>query len=199
MLTMDKKENDWLKDFVSQNRKEFDRHRPDKNLWSRINDRVENEQTTADKPGSPGMWRKLAAAIIILFALYGGTSLVYDLIPEKNQQQTAIAPIQNGQLKELYEVKTYYSSQINNKVNQLEEYCGQYPDICKEMSEEIKSMNAELSGLKKDLRDNADNKEVLEAMIRNYRIKLQIMENLLENVKRIESYENNESPKTKNL
>ena len=196
---MDKKENDWLKDFVSQTRKDFDRHRPDKNLWSRINDRVENEQTTAYKPGSPGMWRKLAAAIIILFALYGGTSLVYDLIPEKNQQQTAIAPIQNGQLKELYEVKTYYSSQINNKVNQLEEYCGQYPDICKEMSEEINSMNAELSGLKKDLRDNADNKEVLEAMIRNYRIKLQIMENLLENVKRIESYENNESPKTKNL
>jgi len=196
---MDKKENDWLKDFVSQNHTEFDRHRPDKNLWSRINDTAKNNQTTENTPGSPGMWRKLAAAIIILFALYGGTSLVYDLIPEKNQQQTAIAPIQNGQLKELYEVKTYYSSQINNKVNQLEEYCGQYPDICKEMSEEIKSMNAELSGLKKDLRDNADNKEVLEAMIRNYRIKLQIMENLLENVKRIESYENNESPKTKNL
>jgi predicted CopG family antitoxin len=49
--------------------------------------------------------------------------------------------------------------------------------------------------LKEDLKDNVSNPEVIEAMILNYRVKLEILEDLLNqlNEKENQDYENDES------
>jgi len=50
-------------------------------------------------------------------------------------------------------------------------------------------MDSIYSSLRKDLKDNINNKEVVEAMIQNYRIRLDILENMLQQIKGNESTE----------
>ena len=44
---------------------------------------------------------------------------------------------------------------------------------------DLSELDSIYSSLKKDLRENIDNEQVLEAMIQNYRMKLKILEDLL--------------------
>ena len=52
-------------------------------------------------------------------------------------------------------------------------------DIKRDLSE----LDAIFLELKKDLNDNANNQEVIEAMIQNYMMKLEILEDMLEQIK----------------
>ena len=50
-------------------------------------------------------------------------------------------------------------------------------------------MNAAFSELKADLKDNVDNEEVVTAMMENYRLKLQILEEILKELEKERSEE----------
>ena len=55
-------------------------------------------------------------------------------------------------------------------------------------------MDSDYSSLKKDLKDNADNQEVIDAMIDYYRLKLKMLEQILEELKNNDDKtENNKS------
>ncbi len=47
--------------------------------------------------------------------------------------------------------------------------------------------------LKDDLKDDSDNEEVIEAMVQNYRIKLQVLEEILTQLKKSKEQEENEN------
>ena len=57
---------------------------------------------------------------------------------------------------------------------------------------EFQMLDSAYVELKNDLKDNVDNEEVINAMIQNYRIKLQILEQILDNIQSNEDKENEE-------
>ena len=48
-----------------------------------------------------------------------------------------------------------------------------------EIQNELKELDKEFRLLKEDLKDNADNEEIIAAMIQNYRLKLSILQDMM--------------------
>jgi len=82
-------------------------------------------------------------------------------------------------VRELIEAEAYYTSVINLKKDEVFRLTASNPDIRREIDMEMVDLDRVFSELKDDLKDNADNEEVIEAMIQNYRLKLDILEDML--------------------
>ena len=53
------------------------------------------------------------------------------------------------------------------------------PDVKKELNTDMSHLDSICTDLKKDLKDNISNQDVVEALIQNYRIKIRILEDML--------------------
>lgn len=84
---------------------------------------------------------------------------------------------------ELLEATQYYTIQINQTRNIMIHYASYSPDIDKQVNVEFAKLDTVYKSLRNDLKDNINNSEVLEAMILNYRMRLEILENILEQLK----------------
>ncbi|NQZ75579.1 MAG: hypothetical protein HRT61_05625 [Ekhidna sp.] len=80
---------------------------------------------------------------------------------------------------ELAEMENYYDGAINQKISLIK---NQIDDDS--ILEDIEEMNIAFSELKADLKDNVDNEEVVTAMMENYRLKLQILEEILKELEK---------------
>lgn len=85
--------------------------------------------------------------------------------------------------QELAEVKAYYTVQINERQNEIYTYAAFNPQIRSQIKIEFSQLDSIYSSLRRDLKDNINNKEVVEAMIQNYMIRMKILENLLQQLK----------------
>ena len=82
-------------------------------------------------------------------------------------------------VRELIEAEAYYSSLISIKKEEVFRLTASNPEVRHEIDMEMVDLDRVFSELKEDLKDNADNEEVIEAMIQNYRVKLDILEEML--------------------
>ncbi len=62
-----------------------------------------------------------------------------------------------------------------------------YPEIQKELFTDISQLDSICSEIKKDLKDNVANQDVIEALIQNYRLKISLLEDMLEVLKENEA------------
>jgi len=81
--------------------------------------------------------------------------------------------------KSFFDAKAYYTSMINSKEKEVFDLSKNYPEIKRELLSEFKEIDSEQNELQIDLKDGASNKEIIDAMIQNYRIKLDILESVL--------------------
>ncbi len=54
------------------------------------------------------------------------------------------------------------------------------PELKQELTDDISHLDSIFYDIKKDLKDNASNQEVISALIQNYRIRIRILEDMLE-------------------
>jgi len=179
---------DRLEQFISDNRDHFDPHEPDEKLWSGIESNIQGKKTF--RIGWKGvMWR--AAAVILIFgASYG--------IQEYLHQRKAMMAGQEenemiNNIPELQEAEIYYTSLLNDKISQIEPLLEQNPELGESLQQDLFELDSIYGEFQNDLRDNIANDEVVEAMIQNYILKIQILEDLLEYMD--ESSKNNEDEK----
>ena len=178
---------DRLEKFISENRDQFDLHEPDEKLWAGIESNIQGKKTF--RIGWKGvMWR--AAAVILIFgASYG--------IQEYLHQRQAMMAGQEEEIinniPELQEAEIYYTSLLNDKISQIGPLLEQNPELGESLQQDLSELDSIYSELQNDLRDNIANDEVVEAMIQNYILKIQILEDLLEYMD--ESSKNNEDEK----
>lgn len=187
-----KNQFDELEEFVRSNRADFDRLEPDPALWDRIQlPPAPPEQTSAASPWYSGLPFRVAAAVALLVALGIGISTqlqTNDMVAE--QPATEQAPATDtaeaemeGLIPELVEAEAFYAHQVNERLNELKA-------VNPEMEQEIRYDLAELDNayneLKADLKEDLANRDIVEAMIQNYRIKLEVLEEILEQIKKSE-------------
>ena len=70
------------------------------------------------------------------------------------------------------EAEYYYSSMIEQRRAEFIQLSGNDAPLRKEINIELSELDKIYRELKEDLKDNADNEEVVAAMIQNYRLKL---------------------------
>lgn len=166
-----KKPTDNLESFVSLNREKFDFLDPDPRIWEEINKSKRSIRIR-------GMFWKVAAIIVVLM-IYPFYNLVLN---DRNNNITQPLMGSNMMLEipELQEADAYYSSYINDQMQQVRVLLFDEPEIMTELEKDMENLEQIYNELLYDLNDNVDNKEVVEALIQNYRMKVKILEELLD-------------------
>jgi hypothetical protein len=134
-------------------------------------------------------WLRVAAAVAMVFA--GSTAGIYFLTGEKAETGQYSSEL----YLEIQETEQYYSQMLNQRYDELKPYLASDPAAEAMLSMDMEELDEVYSELKEDLKDNASNPEVIEAMILNFRVKLEILEDLLNQLKEKENqdYEEDES------
>jgi hypothetical protein len=96
-------------------------------------------------------------------------------------------------VRELIEAEAYYTSQIDMRKEEVFRLTASNPEVRHEINNEMIDLDRVYTELKEDLKDNADNEEVIEAMIQNYRLKLDILEEMLVRLKQSNESQKEES------
>ncbi len=177
--------SDRLEDFVKQHREQFEQHEPDPSIWLKINPA---NQAEAQKR-RPMQWLRIAAAVAMIFA--GSTAGIYFLTGERVDADRHSSEL----YLEILETEQYYSQIVSDRYKELKPFLVSNPVANEMLSTDMEELDEVYEELKEDLKDNASNPEVIEAMILNYRVKLEILEDLLIQLKEKENqdYEKTES------
>ncbi len=177
--------SDRLEDFVKQHREQFDLHEPDPSIWLKVS----TGKAPVVTERRPLHWLRIAAAIAMIFA--GSTAGIYYLTGNKAETDQYGSEL----YMEIRETEAYYTHMVSQRYEELRPYLASDPAASEMLTADMEELDEVYSELKEDLKDNASNPEVIEAMILNYRVKLEILEEVLNQLKEKENqgYENDGS------
>lgn len=171
---------DKLKQRVGNDRQEWDHYDTNlEELWGNIEAKLDAQEKKNSH--GYGFWLKIAASVIIAFGI--GWTVKSSLETSDNPQGLyALKDISS----ELAETEYYYASMISEKLQLIHTSNTGMDNL---VIEDLTLLDSAYHELQQDLKDNADNEEVINAMIQNYRIKLQILEKVLQKISKEESKE----------
>ncbi|MBK7410323.1 MAG: hypothetical protein IPL49_19955 [Saprospirales bacterium] len=164
---------DQLEQFVGKNRLAFDREVPNLKVWAAIDQALEAQRPVAR---IRTIWRTLrvAASVVILLTL-GGLIGMYAYKYTHVQELPTLAEI----APEYAELEQYYTTQVSNRMQELSRFdqgANVQPDI-QQLDDLYKELQLEL-----DKAPKGSEEQIIQAMIRNYQIKLDILERVLEKI-----------------
>jgi hypothetical protein len=155
---------DELEKHIKKGRAGMDIHDPDPGLWSRI----ETELPRRERRIGSYLWK---AAVILIVA---GTGLTVILrtndSPERNN---------DSQITVVKETYMYYNNQISSLYEEAGPLLTDNPDISLELEKSMGELDSLSVEIRKDLTDNIANEEVIGALIRNYRLRIELLEDML--------------------
>ncbi|WP_421764086.1 hypothetical protein [Ekhidna sp.] len=155
---------DNLKDYVEGSKDDFELYPFDSDgEWKSISNKI------GPSKGKNDPW-KISGIAACFAAIIGCT--IFFMNPE--------TPV-NGEIAEL---ERFYDSEINYKITLIK---GKLNDD--RILNDVAEMDAAFAELKADLNDNVDNEEVITAMMENYQLKLQILEEILSELEKETSEE----------
>ena len=167
---------DKLEDFIRNNRKELDIYSPPPSVWKNIRSNLGRKRYAFYK------WSAAAAALVIVFIT---AAFLYKYragnVPAFGKDPGLISIKGN---KRLLETELYYNNLANDLFNKAEPLLTGHPDIREELFLDLSQIDSLCRDIKQDLNDNIDNQEVIEALINNYRIRIEILQNMLETLRK---------------
>lgn len=172
---------DKFEDFIRENREGFGPGEGAPDVWSKIQKRKPEAKVISIN------WQTVmsrAAAVVVIFV---ASYYFHDYMAENREAEQGLLTkesLSDPMLQELIEADQYYSAQVTYKKAELFDLTGDKPDLQMDVNNELADLDAILLELKEDLSDNADNTEVIEAMMQNYMLKLEILEDMLEQIKK---------------
>ena len=171
-----------LEEYIRKHREEMDRYRPSHGIWRGVRRGLNTGKRSRSR------WLSIAAMVAVIL----GTAVVFFRPGNKLSQKAAVESSYQTIMKtssELKEAELYYNSLANSLYREATPMLTKNPEIEKELSADMAQIDSICSEIKKDLKDNVANQDVIEALIQNYRIKIRILEDMLRILK-----ENEETP-----
>jgi hypothetical protein len=174
-----------LEEHIRRNRDDLDRYDPPAGAWRKIRKELKKGKSMRRQ------WISIAAMFIVIL----GTALVL-FRPEYRWSDSARRNSNDDGLTQLSpqirETEVYYNNLINSLYSEATPLLTNNPELKKELNTDLSQLDSICSDIKKDLKDNISNQDVVEAMIQNYRIKIRILEEMLTTLK-----ENENNPEKK--
>lgn len=175
-------DKDKFKDFIQENKDQFDLAEPSEMSWKNIEQKVYK-----DKPllRSSILLRVAASLFLILGAAWMGMQILtisenkvaVEEVKEELEEKSNLAF--SGMSDELVEVEQYYVSEVQLKEQELSDF-----KIDDDLLEEIEVLKLEFDQLKDEMKNSADPMQVVEALINNYQLRLEILQNILDQMKK---------------
>jgi len=165
---------DKLEQFISDHRSEFDSDNPPPMVWMNLEKALGKEEETEKKPAYahelkwPSIMRIMQVAAMFIVVM--GVGLIIGMQINSNQ------PYNNPQLKEFAEAEKHYSKKIDNMWSVVKASGIDYS-----IEQDLKSLDDVYNELRSELLsgDGGNTEEVVNAMIQNYRTKIEILETVL--------------------
>lgn len=178
---------DKLKNFIDENRQEFEEFKAPEELWAGISQRLKEEKhfpiLTEEKQSKknkqvnktvkmysfsrPMLIRVAASVLILLVAGITWVSYKIDALEDNPP---------------LSKTEAYYEQIFHTKLTELKQY--ENDDLFdRNLLVDIQELEEIYNDLKNDLKEDANNEQVVEAMIRNYRVRIELLEKMLNEIK----------------
>ncbi|OQP65183.1 hypothetical protein A3860_16045 [Niastella vici] len=191
-----------LEQFIRDNRDQFDTDEPGEQVWSTL----EKELTAKNQNGQPQpskdrktivftILRWSAAAAILILACIG----IYSLLGKRNttgndvvKQNVRDTPAVNDpMLKAInpaYAREVYQFTQlIELKQTELKQMEKENPHLYKKFVTDINKLDSSYNALKRELPENPNREQLLEAMIENLRLQTEILNQQLSIINQIKA------------
>ncbi len=175
---------DKLEEHIRKNREYLDSYKPSSGVWKNIRKEVHGKRTNL------ALWLSVAAMTIAVL----GTAII--LYPGRAGWPGALnsASVEERLIEKnpgLKETEIYYNTILNSLYLEAAPMLTANPEIKRELTADMLQLDSICSDIKRDLKDNVANQEVVEALIQNYRIRIRLLEDMLVVLK-----ENEEKPET---
>lgn len=155
---------DNFKGYIEKNIDEFDHSFDVDKGWANFS------KKNTPKKSKIVVWA-VAASVALLVGVFGANFMLENSAPK--------------QLSEWEEVELFYQNQIDDMTILVTNYSSD-----KSLLNDLEEMDNAFLEIKNDLQDDAANEEVIEAMMNHYRLKLEILEKMLDEIR-----EDNETSK----
>ncbi len=174
---------DHLRNKVSQQHKTFNVAEPSEGHFERFMEKL-GPPVALQKPGI-SYYLKVAAIVI-------GVSVSSILIYEMLRTDSINESYTFGTLsKEFRDAEDYYTNTIKAKYTEIEELQFEDPAQKKLILDELDEMDQLYNQLVKDFNTDPDNEMVVNAMIRHYQLKIEILNNILAQLEEINKLQSN--------
>jgi hypothetical protein len=173
---------DRLEKYIENNKDGFNDLEVPALAWQEIEKSLNKPSKRRTFPIASFAWKAAAAILIFASAWY-----LNDFVDKPAKVQTgktvAMPSVSSPVLNELSDAEAYYTSQINSRQAELANYAKEHPEIIEDLRKEFKELDRNNIELKRDLAESNADVKVIEAIIQSYRIKLEILEQMLTEMK----------------
>ncbi|MCZ4407229.1 hypothetical protein O3Q51_00305 [Cryomorphaceae bacterium 1068] len=172
------KDKDEIKAYFDRHREEFDDAQPP-DLWGKIEDELPAERKEVKMVPLRVVWQVAAGVAILIGAawIFSLRESNPDNLASEGRSNTPTQQVVN-EYPELEEAGIYYQTKIDAAGEELQAYA-----LDEEDYESMKILEDELDALRESLGSEPDDEQVVEAMIQIYRFKLDLMQDLLKQLK----------------
>ncbi|MFC5044629.1 hypothetical protein ACFSTE_22750 [Aquimarina hainanensis] len=170
--------------YISQNRDKFDTyHTNHDTMWNAISSELD---ASASKKRSWYQYPvlKIAASIIIIAGVFSIISLMIN-----NPTGTSDQSMAN---QELLDIDQYYQRLVSNQVARIQNNPKLLPSDKEEFLIFMDELDKEYDLLKIEMRKNLNNERILEAIVKNYKKRIELIENLLNQINTAKKLKNDE-------
>ena len=176
---------DELKKYTEQHRPSFEGYKLNLDeAWNGIDSRLNDLEGKAHQ--FPWMRLMKIAAVFLVIVTVAFSYYLNDQRKAMNKNGIALHNVSS----ELADTESFYMSQISEKIKLIELSVG---DLDPQINNQLEILDADYTSLKEDLRDNADSEEVINAMIEYYRLKLGMLEKILDEIQKNDNNDHEEA------
>lgn len=164
---------------IKENRALFNEHTPDKaKIWAAISNELDSEKSKVIPLWKTAKFR-VAASIVLIIGIFSIVGLNFS------------NPTNNVANQELQEIDMHYQALVSYQVKLVENNANLSSADKEEFLSFLNELDQEYEELKLELGQNLDNELVLEAIIRNYKKRIELIENLLNQISSSKKTTNN--------
>lgn len=179
---------DKLKKYIEDHRDEFDTDHPSSHVWSAIEKQI-NQRTHPALTGKTIAFRimKIAAGVCLLLLAGAGGGMYL-----QQQKYGEAIHISTDEREEYMEAKSYFTSQIDSKISELQKYKNG-----EELLHELNQIDQVSAELKLEMIENPDQDKdlVIKQMIKQYQQKLNTLNKILDKLQETNQSKDNQSIK----
>lgn len=183
---------DKLKKYIDDHRSEFDMETPPYQVWSAIEKKLDEGRKSKVVPLTSGKssigWRIMKIAAAVVFLLSAGAMTGVYVMNQQLEKDISLAIQNPTHRSEFKEASNYYTSQIDSKLNELQQYKGD-----KSVLEDLNQIDQVSNELKLEVLKNPDQDQdlLVKEMIKQYQTKLDVLNKILDKIHESQSIEHN--------
>ena len=171
-----------IEDIIKNGRSEFDGREPSDGHFERFSFRLATRLHAGKAKRSIVPYLLKAAVVTLLVTLSSLWTFDHFVRPNLKTKMTLseVSP-------EYREVEKYYVQQVNFVENEFSSLNLSTPEQKEVLMKEMASMDSVYVELQKELRANPDDQRIIDAMIRHYQTKIEVMTYILDQLKEIKA------------